>query len=47
MEDNIKRKFKQLNSREDVANILEIEDKSLRYFLYCVKPDKLCIKILK
>lgn len=41
MEDNIKRKFKQLNSREDVANILEIEDKSLRYFLYCVKPDNM------
>ena len=41
MEDNVKRKFKQLNSREDVANILEIEDKSLRYFLYCVKPDNM------
>ncbi|MBB2184000.1 trypsin-like peptidase domain-containing protein [Lachnospiraceae bacterium MD1] len=33
--------FYQMQSREDVADILQIEDKSLRYFLYAIKPDNM------
>ncbi len=36
-------KFKKLQSREDLAELLEIKDKSLRYFLYCIKPDNMYI----
>ena len=36
----LKEKFYQLNSRMDVSNLLEIDDKSLRYFLYAIKPEK-------
>ena len=35
----IKDKFLKLQTREDVAELLGIGDKSLRYFLYAVKPD--------
>lgn len=37
----IKQKFLNLNTRRDVADLLEIEDKSLRYFLYVIKPENL------
>ena len=33
--------FYRLSTREDVAKILEIEEKSLRYFLYAKKPDNM------
>lgn len=36
----LKGKFYQLNSRMDVSSLLEIDDKSLRYFLYAVKPEE-------
>ena len=41
--------FSNLITREDVANLLEIPDKSLRYFLYKVKPDNMytTFKVLK
>ena len=31
------KKFKALSNREDVANLLEIPDKTLRYYLYYLK----------
>ena len=37
----IKDKFLKLQTREDVAELLGIGDKSLRYFLYAVKPDNM------
>lgn len=39
--EEIKAKFLALNTRQDVADILGIEEKSLRYFLYAVKPDNM------
>lgn len=33
--------FFALHSREDVASLLGVEDKALRYFLYCLTPKKL------
>ncbi len=36
----LKGRFYQLNSRMDVSNLLEIDDKSLRYFLYAIKPEE-------
>ncbi len=36
-----KEKFLALKSREDVANLLGIKEKSLRYFLYVIKPDNM------
>ena len=39
MNEKTKEQFCQLKTRNDVANILEVKEKSLRYFLYCVKPD--------
>jgi len=33
--------FYDMHSREDVADVLQIEDKSLRYFLYAIKPDNM------
>ena len=38
-DDEIKNKFYNLESREDVARLLEIEYKSLRYFLYAKKDE--------
>ena len=40
-EEQIKEKFFNLKTREDVAELLEIKEKSLRYFLYVLKPEKL------
>lgn len=40
-DDEIKNDFYRLSSREDVARILEIDDKSLRYFLYVKKPENM------
>ena len=37
----IKEKFLELKTREDVAELLGIEDRSLRYFLYAIKPDNM------
>jgi hypothetical protein len=37
----IKDRFYKLESRADVADLLEIEDKSLRYFLYVKRPENL------
>lgn len=37
----LKQEFYNLATREDVAKILEIDEKSLRYFLYVVKPDNM------
>ena len=39
-EEEIKKQFYKLKFREDVADILEIEDKSLRYWLYAVPTSK-------
>lgn len=39
--EEIKEMFLELKTREDVADLLGIEDKSLRYFLYAIKPDNL------
>lgn len=39
--DEIKTKFLALKTRADVADLLEIKEKSLRYFLYAVKPDNM------
>lgn len=39
-DDEIKALFLNLKSRQDVSNILEIDDKSLRYFLYVKRPEK-------
>ncbi|MHB9942773.1 hypothetical protein CF065_14370 [Clostridium sporogenes] len=38
-DEELKSEFYALKSREDVAKLLEIEDKSLRYYLYA-KQDK-------
>lgn len=35
----IRAKFSQLKTREDVAELLEISDRSLRYFLYKRRPE--------
>lgn len=37
-DDEIIKAFYQLQSRVDVANLLEIKDKSLRYYLYSIRP---------
>ncbi len=37
--DELEKKFYELKTRNDVAKILEIEDRSLRYFLYGIKPE--------
>ena len=34
-------KFKKLNSRIDIADLLEIDDQSLRYFLFVKRPENL------
>lgn len=34
-------KFKKLNSRIDVADMLEIDEQSLRYFLFVKRPENL------
>ena len=39
--EQIKEKFLTLETREDVAALLGIQDKSLRYFLYSIKPDNM------
>lgn len=39
--DEIKEQFLKLETREDVAHLLGMEDKSIRYFLYGIKPDNL------
>lgn len=44
MDENVLNKFRQLKTRQDVADILGIEEKSLRYFLYVVKPDNMYIQ---
>lgn len=44
MDNNVSEQFKQLKTRTDVANILGIDEKSLRYFLYAVKPDNMYIE---
>ncbi|CEO89930.1 hypothetical protein [Syntrophaceticus schinkii] len=36
-------KFRQLNTRADVADLLEISDRSLRYFLYGKRPEKMYV----
>ena len=37
----IKQKFLELETREDVANLLEIPERSLRYFLYKIRPENM------
>lgn len=37
----IKQKFLELETREDVANLLEIPERSLRYFLYKRRPENM------
>lgn len=37
----IKEKFMKLVTRQDVAELLGIKDKSLRYFLYGIKTDNM------
>jgi len=39
--EEIKEKFFALKTRKDVADLLEIKEKSLRYFLYVLKPDNM------
>lgn len=39
--EDIKKAFLELKTREDVANLLGIEDRSLRYFLYKVRPENM------
>ena len=41
MDEEINKKFYRLNDRYDVADFLGIKEKSLRYFLYAVKPDNM------
>ncbi len=41
MNNNTKETFLQLKTREDVANILGIDERSLRYFLYKVRPENM------
>lgn len=41
MDERVLNQFKHLKTRFDVANLLDIEEKSLRYFLYAVKPDNM------
>lgn len=47
--EEIKKKFLALKTRQDVAEILNIKEKSLRYFLYAIKPDNMyfCFDIEK
>lgn len=40
-DDEIKELFYKLETRYDVADILEIDEKSLRYFLYVLRPENL------
>ena len=40
-ERDIVEEFHKLNYRRDISKILEIKDKSLRYFLYGIKPDNM------
>lgn len=40
-DENLRQEFHTLSTRMDVANILEIDEKSLRYFLYVIKPDNM------
>lgn len=42
--EEIRSKFFHMQSREDVANILEIQDKSLRYFLFKRRPENMYIQ---
>lgn len=39
--EELKKKFLELQTRQDVADILEIKESSLRYFLYGVRPDNM------
>lgn len=41
MDEEINKKFYRLNDRYDVADFLGIKEKSLRYFLYALKPDNM------
>lgn len=41
MDERINEKFYKLVDRYDVADFLEIKEKSLRYFLYAIKPDNM------
>ncbi len=45
----LKQEFYNLSTREDIAKMLEISEKSLRYFLYVVKPNNMytTFKIIK
>lgn len=40
----VREKFFNMKSREDVADILGIKEKSLRYFLYSIKPDNMYVE---
>lgn len=42
--EKIKKEFMKLQTREDVAEILGIEDGSLRYFLYAKRPDNMYVE---
>ena len=37
-------RFKKLKTREDVASLIEISDRSLRYFLYKRRPENLYVQ---
>lgn len=39
--EKIKQEFLELETRQDVADLLGIEEKSLRYFLYAIRPDNM------
>ncbi|MDE5952391.1 MAG: serine protease, partial [Acetatifactor sp.] len=39
--EEIREKFCELQTRTDVAELLGIEEKSLRYFLYGIRPDNM------
>ena len=39
--DTIRKEFLALQTRQDVADLLEIKDGSLRYFLYAIRPDNM------
>lgn len=41
MGQNYRQKFFELKNREDVAELLEIEDKTLRYILYGKRTDNM------
>lgn len=39
--EKIREEFTKIETRQDVADLLGIKEKSLRYFLYAIKPDNM------